>query len=193
MTILDELHELVNGLQEPAAAALLGHARSLAAQAIGTLTEAERRKQVHAAATSVRDNTDRRQAVAELGASEDRLRTVLDNAPLILFAVDGQGRSTLRAGRGLTDLAARHGFPSTQLAGQSPYEVYDNHPQMRANLRRALAGESFNSMVAIDGRVFECAFGPIRDAAGKLDGAVSVATDVTERRTRPSEPTRSAG
>ena len=175
MTIRDELHDLANSLQEPAAATLLEHARWLAAQENGTLPAAERLGPV------VGEFADRKQAAAALGASEERLRTVLDNAPLILFAVDGHGRSTMRAGSGLTELAARHGFPSTDQAGQSEFEIYDDHPQMRANLRRALAGESFTSLVEIDGHVFECAYGPIRDAEGKLDGAVSVATDVTER------------
>lgn len=175
MTIRDELHDLANSLQEPAAATLLEHARWLAAQENGTLPAGERFGPV------VGEFADRNQAAAALGASEERLRTVLDNAPLILFAVDGHGRSTMRAGSGLTELAARHGFPFTDQAGQSEYEIYDDHPQMRANLRRALAGESFTSLVEIDGHVFECAYGPIRDAEGKLDGAVSVATDVTER------------
>jgi PAS domain S-box-containing protein len=56
-----------------------------------------------------------------------------------------------------------------------------DHPQVQANVRRALAGERFTAMLDLDGHIFECAYGPVWDADGLLDGAVGVGTDVTER------------
>ena len=54
-------------------------------------------------------------------------------------------------------------------------------PQVRRHLRRALAGEAFSDLVEFEGRSFEARYTPIRDAAGRPDGLIAVATDVTER------------
>jgi PAS domain S-box-containing protein len=57
--------------------------------------------QVIGAATIVRDITDRKRAEAALRATSEQLRTVLDNTPLVLSAVDRHGRCTILAGRAL--------------------------------------------------------------------------------------------
>ena len=50
---------------------------------------------------SFRDITARRRMTDELRRSDERLRTVVGNAPLILWAIDAEGRITLSEGRGL--------------------------------------------------------------------------------------------
>ena len=132
-------------------------------------------------ATVVRDITEARRSEAALRASEERLRTVLANAPLILFAFDRDGRYTVRTGRALAGLATDQGISAIEPSKRSTDELYEDHPQVQVNIRRVLAGESFSSLVEVDGRVFDCAYSPIWGADGLIDGAVGVATDVTER------------
>ena len=64
-------------------------------------------------ATVVHDITEAQAFGSGAGASEESLRTVLANAPLILFAFDRDGRSTVRAGRALAGFADYQGMSRT--------------------------------------------------------------------------------
>lgn len=123
------------------------------------------------------DVTEREEAFRSLRASEARLRAVVSNAPIVLFAVDREGRFTVSEGKGLKALGLRSG----QVVGLSAFELYAAYPAVVANLRRALAGEAVTDTVAINGLYFETHYLPVRDSAGKVEEVIGVATDVTER------------
>ena len=118
-----------------------------------------------------------------LGISEARLRSVVENTPVVLFALDLQGRFTLSEGKGLTVL----GLQPSQVVGQSALEVYRDSPSVVAALRRALAGEEFSQVAEVAGLSFEAWYSPVRNAAGGLVGTIGVATDITERRRAENE------
>src|SRR5581483_9338916 len=99
------------------------------------------------------------------------------NAPIFLFAVDAKGIFTLSEGRGLEALNLRPG----QIVGCSIFDLYRGHPQVPANVLRALKGEAFSSTVEIAGVVFDTRYTPMKDSAGKVIGVIGVATDVTAR------------
>ncbi|MGH7529539.1 MAG: PAS domain S-box protein [Gemmatimonadales bacterium] len=134
-----------------------------------------------------RDVTDRVQQEELLRTSKQRLRTVVAGAPVILFALDPAGRFTLVEGKALHTLGVR----PRSLVGRSFFELLGDVPQAVADVRRALAGESFTSRVEIFGLEFEAQYSPTRDRSGKLTGVVGVATDITERR-RAEEALRRA-
>ena len=125
-----------------------------------------------------RDITERLAQERALRASKERLRTVVAGAPLVLFALDRDGVFQLVEGKGLEGIGVR----PAQLVGQSAFQVYADLPQALADLRRALAGESFSSTVEVFGFVFEAWYSPMRDANGVVSGVIGVATDITERR-----------
>src|SRR2546426_3199972 len=125
-----------------------------------------------------RDITERLAQERALRASKERLRTVVAGAPLVLFALDRDGVFQLVEGKGLEGIGVR----PAQLVGQSAFQVYADLPQALADLRRALAGESFSSTVDVFGFVFEAWYSPMRDANGVVSGVIGVATDITERR-----------
>jgi len=125
-----------------------------------------------------RDITERLAQERALRASKERLRTVVAGAPLVLFALDKNAVFTLVEGKGLEGLGVR----PAQLVGQSAWQVYADLPQAIADLRRALAGESFSSTVEVFGLVFEAWYSPLREANGTVSGVIGVATDITERR-----------
>src|SRR5438128_2709075 len=127
---------------------------------------------------NARDVTQRRRQERALRESKERLRTVIAGAPLVLFAFDQHGIFTMVEGRGLDAL----GFRPGQLVGRSVYELYADLPQALADVRRALAGETFSSTVEVFGTVFEAWYSPIRDSvAGPVSGVIGVGTDVTDR------------
>jgi PAS domain S-box-containing protein len=123
------------------------------------------------------DITDRKRAEEELAKTEQRLRAVIANAPIILFALDRSGVCTLSEGRGLDDLGLKPG----QVVGQSVFDMYRDAPQVLSAVRRALAGESFTEVVELNGLVFEIHYIPVLDG-GQVAGVNGVAINITERK-----------
>lgn len=120
---------------------------------------------------------ERERVEETLRASEERLRTVMTNAPVTLFAFDRDGVFTLSEGKGLAALGRWPG----QVVGQSVFDVYRETPQLPDSVRRALAGETVTITVAVAGIVFEAKYSPLYDRHGAIDGVIGVAVDVTER------------
>ncbi len=111
-------------------------------------------------------------------ALEERLRTVVSNAPVILYALDREGVLTLSEGKGLESLGLKPG----EVVGQSVFDLYHDVPQIVEDVRRVLAGEAFVSTVEVDGVILEPWYSPLRDQDGEVTGAIIVATDVTARK-----------
>jgi len=125
-----------------------------------------------------RNSTERKRAEEALLESERLLRTVVTNAPVILFAVDREGVHTLMDGKGLDAL----GWEPSDIVGRSVFDVYRSRPDILENVRRALAGEAFSTTIEITGLVFETHYVPIRDQEGQSSGFIGVAVDITERK-----------
>ncbi len=118
-----------------------------------------------------------------LRASEERLRTVVSNAPVVLFAVDTDGVFTLSEGKGLKVL----GLAPGEVVGRSVFELYQDAPAIHEHIRRALAGEAFNAMAAVNGLAFEVWYAPMYGQDGTVSGAIGVATDISERKRAEEE------
>ena len=114
---------------------------------------------------------------AELRQSEERLRTVVTAAPVVLFAIDRNGVFTLSEGQGLEAM----GLDPGEVVGQSAFEQYSEVPQIGEDLRRALSGERFTSIVEVAGLTFESHYSPVRDESGEVVGIIGVSTDISER------------
>ena len=122
------------------------------------------------------DIRERKRAEAELRVATERLRTLVHNAPVILFGVDRHGTVELCEGKGL------------EAAGIDPSEIVGRHfadwprstGETQQNIRRALAGEDFTATVSFEDRAYVTRYAPIRAPRGGTDGVMGVATDVTE-------------
>lgn len=154
------------------------------------------RTTVHAVAGAVppqailvhEDVTDQRRAEEAREAAEGRLGTVIDNAPIVLFALDRDGRFTLSEGRGLMTLRLAPG----EVVGRSVFDLYRGEPSILASARRALAGEELLSVdhLAAVGVTWETRWSPLRDPDGTITGVLGISTDITERRQLEEERER---
>jgi signal transduction histidine kinase len=122
--------------------------------------------------------TERNRAESALRASELRLRTVVANAPVALFAVDQQGTFTLLEGHGLKVLGLEPG----RHVGESALASQIGLPGIAQNVRRALGGESFTHAMESGSRFFDTHFSPLLGADGTIHGAIGVAVDVSDQR-----------
>ena len=88
--------------------------------------------QVSGIVALVTDITARKQAEEALHASERLVHTVIDHAPLALFALDREGRFTLSEGQALRRLGI------SPQSGQVEFDPYRDVPEITAAARRAL-------------------------------------------------------
>jgi PAS domain S-box-containing protein len=141
----------------------------------------------------VRDITGRKRAEAAVGRilsqlrasanaqreSEQLLRTVIRDVPLIVFALDRNGVFTLSEGRGLESLGLRGG----EVVGRSVFEVYRDFPDLLHNVRRALAGEITAWTTELAGMTFDTRCTLISEMANEEPtGLIAVAFDVTKQK-----------
>jgi len=122
---------------------------------------------------------ERKEAEAKLREFQDRLRHTVNNAPLVLFAIDDRGVFQLSEGRGLAAL----GLAPGQVVGQSLTDVYGDNAGILSSFRRALSGEEFMTVhtVPSPNLTFETVWMPLRNLGGEVVGVNGVATDITER------------
>jgi signal transduction histidine kinase len=124
------------------------------------------------------DITPEVRAVGERSEIEKHLGVAIHHAPVMLFTMDKD--AVLTAADGALKAVLENGRPS--IVGQSLFVTYRDHPTVPGNVRRALAGETVSYSIEVAGLALDVWLGPLRDAAGKISGAIGVCTDVTESR-----------
>jgi putative nucleotidyltransferase with HDIG domain/PAS domain S-box-containing protein len=112
-----------------------------------------------------------------LSENQTRLQFVVDQAPLVLWALDNSGRFTLSEGSGLKVLGLEPG----QVVGLSVFDVYEGNTAVLNDARKALAGHEVRSAVQVGEFVFESRQRPLRGSSGKVVGVLGLAADVTDR------------
>jgi PAS domain S-box-containing protein len=128
-------------------------------------------------ARAIRYAIDRKQIEGELRQSQDRLKMIIANTPIILFATDREGRMTTSEGRGLEGVGVNPG----EINGRSIVDLFARQQELLEIMRRALAGEEVLSTVRVNSRAFDLHVGPLRADTSEVRGILGVATDITER------------
>ncbi len=133
----------------------------------------------------ISDETERRQAEAQLRQSEQELRALADALPLLVSFIDREGRY-----RFMNKLHERwFGRPREELLGRTIREVLGEeafaprYPHIEAALRgEATRVETFTPVTGGGRRDAEIHYIPRRGAEGPVDGLYAVAVDLTEQK-----------
>jgi PAS domain S-box-containing protein len=118
----------------------------------------------------------RKQAEIALRQSEQRLRTVISSASMVLYALDRQGLFTFSDGKGLENL----GLKPQQVVGHSALEMYKDYHDVVSAIHQALAGKASDSIHDVNGIWFDTRHTPIFDDLGNISGIIGVALDVSD-------------
>lgn len=108
---------------------------------------------------------------------ENQLQAIISNAPVVLLALDKDGRVILAEGQPLSTL----GVPSEQFTGVSVFKLFQLRPDLKKDIERVLCGEFFESIIKLGDLSFITRWTPLLDKTGQPDGAAIVATDITKR------------
>ncbi|MCJ7540982.1 MAG: PAS domain-containing protein, partial [Desulfobacterales bacterium] len=117
----------------------------------------------------------REQVQKALQESETRLRTVINHAPVVLWAIDKNGVFTFTEGRIFKKLGIIPGGG----VGHSIFERHADNKGVVSDAHRALAGETFSSTTEFRGIIFDNRYVPLLNDDGSVIGAIGVAMDVT--------------
>ncbi|MBI1345556.1 PAS domain S-box protein [bacterium] len=114
-------------------------------------------------------------------------QALLKHTPTVVWQIDAAGRFTYSEGRGLQSL----GLQSSEVIGQSVFQLYRDLPHVVDALHKVLNGEEQQLLTEVRGVHFESWMTPLRNANGETIGAMGVAHDVTSR-VRAQESERSS-
>jgi two-component system, cell cycle sensor histidine kinase and response regulator CckA len=102
-----------------------------------------------------------------------RLSLVLENAPVILYGLDRDGRFLFSEGDGIAAMGLKKG----QIVGNSAFDLYRNNPGADEAIRSALAGEHAVFRAHFGGAHFVSRLTPVFDDAGRVEQVVGVSVD----------------
>jgi len=124
-----------------------------------------------------RDVTDQIAAEDALETARQRLRTIIENAPLIIWSVDPNGIVTMSEGKALSLIGLEPG----EIVGANVFDLYADNAQAIWGIRSALKGDSVTATVPMGEFTFDSWFIPMTVAANEKVGAIGVSLNVTER------------
>jgi signal transduction histidine kinase len=118
--------------------------------------------------------------------AEVQLSTIVERGPFFVVTLDPTGRMIYIGGGEVR----KRGEDPARLIGRNALELYKDDAGTMAALRRALAGESFSTLVDRPGVTYEVHYSPVRDASGALEMIVGVGVDVSRRMRAEEERAR---
>ena len=138
------------------------------------------------AVVAMKDISAIKQSERSSAESEQRLRAITENLPVMIAQVDREGRFLYINERG----ARHYGSTSGNLTGMHVSQAHEKRPEefemVRPYLERVLAGErvSFEGEMQLWGRKahYHATYLPKRDAAGHSDGFYAIGMDITARK-----------
>jgi PAS domain S-box-containing protein len=113
----------------------------------------------------------------QLARKEEQLHTIVDQLPVVFWAVDPRGIFTISEGSGLAAL----GLKSNEAVGRSLFDLFSHNDEFTTQVNRALAGETFSAQAPLGERIYDHNYSPLKDDRGNVIGATGVSVDVTDR------------
>ena len=112
-----------------------------------------------------------------LSDKEQQLRTLITNAPILLFTLDINGIFTLFEGKNVK-LTSKQ---LDEILGRSIYDIYQDQPQLLEANNLALKGENAEAIAHVGDLIFNTRWSPLKGENDIIFGVIGVATDITER------------
>lgn len=125
-----------------------------------------------------RDLTDLKKTEEVIKRDEKLLQTLINNSPVVIFAIDSKGIFTHSDGKGLESLGLKPG----EAVGNSVYEMFKDYAGIIENFEYALKGNSVSFVSKVDEATFEISYSPTYDAEGNVNGITGIGIDVTEKK-----------
>lgn len=119
------------------------------------------------------------QRTAQLHKANQRLRAILNCAPLVIWAVDRDTRLTFVDGKGM----AGFGFDSEEALHQPMMAFAGRNPALIEMTGRVLKGEFISETFQVQDVHYVVRYEPMLNLDDLVVGAIGVAIDVTEQRT----------
>ncbi|WP_169728052.1 hybrid sensor histidine kinase/response regulator [Pontibacter actiniarum] len=133
---------------------------------------------------SIRSAIRLRKAELKRMESEQRLRDtqyqldlIISNSPMAFYSTNAAGEVLFAQGRAY-DLI---GVKQEELIGRPYYELFQHYPRIVNRFKRALNGETIQSVDETNGYFLKAHYIPVYDAAGRMMGVTGFALDITER------------
>ncbi|MEM7115056.1 MAG: response regulator [Chloroflexota bacterium] len=114
---------------------------------------------------------------AALRFSEERLRTVVSSAPILIWGANQDGQITVAQGETL----AEFGFSSERFVGTSIFRYEKTLPGISEYVSRAIQGEDVTSVQKVDQRTLEMRYTPLQNDVEEIIGVIGIVIDITER------------
>ncbi len=123
-----------------------------------------------------RERKKRKKIYQDLLNSEIKLKTIVTNAPIILFTLDKKGTITFADGKGMHEFGERF----TNVIGMNFCETFKDDMGMISDCKRAVNGEVFESIRRVFDKYYRFWFSPLMNEKNEAIGALGVAIDITE-------------
>ncbi len=123
-----------------------------------------------------REITDERRALAKLRLTERRLSAIVGKLPILVFALDKHGEIVFVEGS-----APFHDAPVSVTLRQNIFDLYGHRPDILDAVREALSGKYLRTSLRLRASYFDVHFTPLFDDDQQPNGAIGVATDITEQ------------
>lgn len=114
---------------------------------------------------------------------ERQLEAIVENLPVVLFALGPKGTFTMSRGKGLEALGLEPG----ELNGVSVFDAYADYPDIVEAVEQALDGEAVRVEQEVGDLVFETQYRPVTDENGAVQQVIGVSLDITERNARKKQ------
>ncbi|HEX2934585.1 MAG TPA: PAS domain S-box protein, partial [Bacteroidales bacterium] len=109
--------------------------------------------------------------------ADERYKTVVSNAPIVLFEIDAKGIFRLSEGGALPKIGLKPG----QVVGVSAFEVYKDYPEICNHIRRALGGEIVHDKINTNGAIFDIYYHPVLSRRKKITSLIGIAVEITDK------------
>jgi len=177
--VRDAVQAAIDGIAEPESRLDISLTLAIgpSSQLVWTLVRSRDGQTIFATAADVAQANDGRLMTNNFAKENNILQHVINNMPVVLWAVDDKGIFTLSDGAALAILGLEPG----QVVGMDAFQIYASEPSIVSAMRRALAGEFSCEMTTGGGFNWESRFIPLKRADGTVEGVIGFSIDATDR------------